>query len=74
MSNQTTKKNIHAGHRERVRENVLKNGFELYNLINEKLYTVTSLSKMNSYRGIGIGQFLIARIFQYPIDRQNYNW
>ena len=28
MSNQTTKKNIHAGHRERVRENVLKNGFE----------------------------------------------
>lgn len=28
MSNQTTKKNVHAGHRERVRENVLKNGFE----------------------------------------------
>ena len=28
MSNQATKKNIHAGHRERVRENVLKNGFE----------------------------------------------
>ena len=28
MSNQTTKKNIHAGHRARVRENVLKNGFE----------------------------------------------
>ena len=28
MSNQTTKKNIHDGHRERVRENVLKNGFE----------------------------------------------
>lgn len=28
MSNQTTKKNIHAGHRERVRENVFKNGFE----------------------------------------------
>lgn len=28
MSNQTTIKNIHAGHRERVRESVLKNGFE----------------------------------------------
>lgn len=28
MSNQTTKKNIHAGHRARVRENVFKNGFE----------------------------------------------
>ena len=28
MGNQTAKKNIHAGHRERVRENVLKNGFE----------------------------------------------
>ncbi len=28
MSNQTTKKNIHDGHRGRVRENVLKNGFE----------------------------------------------
>ncbi len=28
MSNQTTKKSIHDGHRERVRENVLKNGFE----------------------------------------------
>ncbi len=28
MSSQNTKKNVHAGHRERVRENVLKNGFE----------------------------------------------
>ena len=28
MSNQTTKKNIHAGHRERVRDNVLENGFK----------------------------------------------
>lgn len=28
MSNQTTKKSIHDGHRQRVRENVLKNGFE----------------------------------------------
>lgn len=28
MSIQNTKKSVHAGHRERVRENVLKNGFE----------------------------------------------
>jgi DNA repair protein RadC len=28
MSSQNNKKSVHAGHRERVRENVLKNGFE----------------------------------------------
>jgi DNA repair protein RadC len=28
MSSQNTKKSVHAGHRERVRENVFKNGFE----------------------------------------------
>ncbi len=28
MGSQNTKKSVHAGHRERVRENVLKNGFE----------------------------------------------
>ena len=28
MSSQNTNKSVHAGHRERVRENVLKNGFE----------------------------------------------
>ncbi len=44
---------------------VLKNGFELYNLINEKLYTVNSLTKMTNLRGIHAGQFLIARIFNY---------
>ena len=44
---------------------VLKNGFELYNLVNEKLYTVNSLTKMTNLRGIHAGQFLIARIFNY---------
>ncbi len=44
---------------------VLKNGFELYNLINEKLYTVNSLTKMTNLRGIHAGQFLVARIFNY---------
>lgn len=44
---------------------VLKNGFTLYNIINEKSYDVTSLVKMTSFRGVGGGQFVIARIFEY---------
>ena len=44
---------------------VLKNGFSLYNVINEKLYDVTSLVKMTSFRGIGGGQFVIARICEH---------
>ncbi len=44
---------------------ILKNGFELYNIINEKAYEVTSLVKMTSFRGMGSGQYVIARIFSY---------
>lgn len=44
---------------------ILKNGFELYNLVNEKTYTVISLVKMSHFRGVGIGQFVIARIFEF---------
>ncbi len=44
---------------------VLKDGFELYNIINEKTYNVTSLVKMTSFRGVGGGQFVIARIFGF---------
>ncbi len=44
---------------------ILKNGFELYNVINEKLYDVTSLVKMTSFRGVGCGQYVIARVFKY---------
>lgn len=44
---------------------ILKNGFELYNLVNEKTYTVISLVKMTHFRGIGIGQYVIARIFEF---------
>lgn len=44
---------------------ILKNGFELYNIINEKQYNVTSLVKMTNFRGIGLGQFIVARIFEY---------
>lgn len=44
---------------------LLKNGFQLYNIINEKVYDVTSLVKMTTFRGIGGGQFVVARIFEY---------
>src|SRR5574344_1474906 len=43
---------------------ILKNGFELYNLVNEKLYTFETVFKMNNYRGIGIGQYVVARFFE----------
>ncbi len=49
---------------------ILKNGFELYNIINEKAYEVTSLVKMTSFRGMGSGQYVIARIFSY--ESQHY--
>ncbi len=43
---------------------ILKNGFELYNIINEKTYTVSSLTKMTNFRGIYAGQYIVARIFE----------
>lgn len=43
---------------------ILKNGFELYNLINEKTYTVSSLTKMTNFRGVYAGQYIVARIFE----------
>ena len=42
---------------------ILKNGFELYNLINEKTYTVSSLTKMTNFRGFYAGKYIFARIF-----------
>lgn len=44
---------------------ILKNGFELYNLVNEKTYTVLSLVKMSHFRGVGVGQYVVARIFEF---------
>ena len=44
---------------------ILKNGFELLNLINEKTYTVLSLTKMTSFRGVYAGQYIAARIFEF---------
>ncbi len=42
---------------------VLSNGFELYNLLNEKNYRVLSLVKMNNFRGITPSQYALCRIF-----------
>ena len=44
---------------------VLKNGFSLYNIVNEKIYEALSLVKMTSFRGIGVGQYVVARIFHH---------
>ena len=44
---------------------VLKNGFEAYNIINEKSYQLNVTAKMTDYRGYGIGQYLVARVFQF---------
>ena len=44
---------------------VLKNGFEVYNVINEKDYTLTATSRMTEFRGFGVGQFIVARVFNY---------
>ena len=49
---------------------ILKNGFELYNLINEKTYTVLSLTKMTNFRGVYAGQYIVARIF--PFKNEHY--
>ena len=43
---------------------ILKNGFELYNLINEKTYKVSSLTKMTNFRGVYSGQYIVGRIFK----------
>ena len=44
---------------------ILKNGFELLNLVNEKTYTVLSLTKMTNFRGVYAGQFIVARIISF---------
>jgi hypothetical protein len=49
-------------------KNILKIGFELFNIINEKTYPTYSMVKMTHLRGVGIGQYIIARIFPYEGD------
>lgn len=43
----------------------LKNGFELLNLVNEKTYEAIYPFKMTNLRGLGVGQFLVARLFNF---------
>jgi uncharacterized protein YchJ len=45
-------------------ERILKNGFNLFCLTNERKYTVLSLTKMSNFRGVGIGEYIVARIFK----------
>ena len=49
---------------------ITKTGFILYNIINEKTYEITSLVKMTTFRGMGPGQYVVARIFAY--EKENY--
>jgi len=49
---------------------ILKNGFQLYNLINELNFSALALTKMTQYRGISVGQYMIARIF--PFEGEYY--
>jgi len=49
---------------------VLQNGFELYNLVNEKTYSALTLVKMVHFRGVTSGQFLVGRIF--PLQDEYY--
>ena len=46
------------------------NGFELYNLVNEKDYFAMPLVKMNHLRGIYKGNYILARIF--PFEGEYY--
>ena len=47
---------------------VTKTGFELLNIVNERKYTITSLMKMTAFRGIGPGNYVIARIVNIDGD------
>lgn len=47
---------------------VTKVGFELLNIVNERKYTVTSLMKMTAFRGLGAGDYIIARIVNIKGD------
>ena len=41
---------------------VTKFGFDLLNIVNERRYLITSLMKMTAFRGLGSGDYIIARI------------
>lgn len=47
---------------------VTKTGFDLLNIVNERRYMITSLMKMTAFRGLGIGDYIIARIVNIQGD------
>lgn len=47
---------------------VTKIGFELLNIVNERKYMITSLMKMTAFRGLGSGDFIIARVVNFAGD------
>ncbi|MBQ3311871.1 SEC-C domain-containing protein [bacterium] len=49
---------------------ILKSGFEAYNIVNEKSYTLNITSKMTDYRGYGVGQYIVARVFE--LKKEHY--
>lgn len=51
-------------------KNTNKEGFELYNLVNEKTYKVKSLIKMVNYRGLFAGNYLICWLI--PFNEEFY--
>lgn len=51
-------------------KNVHKNGFDLYNLVNEKDYFTLPLVKMTHFRGVYRGSYILARIF--PFENEYY--
>ena len=69
-TNEVIEKLAHAQNSIFEIKKILKNGFELYNLVNEKTYKVLSLTKMTNFRGIYAGQFIAARIFE--LDGEYY--
>lgn len=49
---------------------VLKDGFELYNLVNEKEYMARSLIKMVNYRSVVAGNYFVCRLV--PFENEYY--
>lgn len=47
---------------------ITKTGFDLLNIVNERRYMITSLMKMTSFRGMGSGDYIIARIVKINGD------
>lgn len=47
---------------------ITKVGFDLLNIVNERRYMITSLMKMTTFRGIGAGDFIVARIVNIQGD------